>query len=60
MAMKQKVRKPKKVKTSTKKGVIKKISSRPKKKGADMSDLVGTIQLAIDPMVFQRQIRDEW
>lgn len=58
--MKQKVRKPAKVKVSKKKGVIKKISSGPKKKGVDMSDLVGTIQLTIDPMEYQRQIRDEW
>jgi hypothetical protein len=56
---------PKQEKTSKRvrrkvKGALKKVSSRPKKKGVDMSDLVGTIQLSLDPVEYQRKIRDEW
>jgi len=29
-------------------------------KGVDMSDLVGTIKITVDPLVHQRSIRDEW
>ncbi len=56
---------PKQKKTTSRarpkvKGVIRQVSSGPKTKGVDMSDLVGTIQISLDPMVFQRKIRDEW
>lgn len=29
-------------------------------KGVDMSDLVGTIKITVDPMEYQRSIRNEW
>jgi hypothetical protein len=54
-------KKPKKISDpSVKKGLIQKGSSGPETTGVDMSDLVGTIQITVDPLVFQRNIRDEW
>ena len=58
MAMRQRLNAKKA--SHRRKGVVKKLSSRPKKKGVDLSDLVGTIELSVDPVKAQRQIRDEW
>lgn len=41
-------------------GSIKRVSKKAVQKGINVKDLVGTIKLTVDPVEFQRRIRDEW
>ncbi len=45
-----------KAKTAT----ITKLRRKTRKAGVSVKDLVGTIKLTVDPVEFQRSIRDEW
>ncbi len=58
-SMRSKVKAKGKVRSRSK-GAIKRLPGRSKRKGVDVSDLVGTIKLTVDPLDFQRSIRDEW
>lgn len=54
--------KPKRKRTiaTVKKATITKVRRRATPAGVSVMDLVGTIKLTVDPVEFQRAIRDEW
>lgn len=58
MAEKTKARTKKVVKKRVRKTAVPKKTVA--KEGLNMDDLVGTISITVDPLVYQRSIRDEW
>lgn len=52
--------KSKRVLGKSKKATITKVRRKTRNTGVSVKDLVGTIKLTVDPVEFQRSIRDEW
>ena len=52
--------KGKKSRGKPKKATITKLRRKSRSTGVSVKDLVGTIKLNVDPVEFQRSIRDEW
>jgi len=59
MADKLKAKRKRSAATS-KKATITKVRRKIKSSGVSVKDLVGKIKLTVDPVEFQRSIRDEW
>ncbi len=53
-------RRSKKPLGKSKKSAIIKVRRKSRPAGVSVKDLVGTIKLTVDPILFQRSIRDEW
>ncbi len=52
--------KGKKPRGKSQKATITKLRRKSRSAGISVKDLVGTIKLTVDPVEFQRSIRDEW
>lgn len=53
-------RKTKKHLAKSNKAIITKVRRKSRGVGVSVKDLVGTIKLTVDPIDYQRSIRDEW